>query len=99
MTLYWGDAEVLRAVIDLHRLQNIIYDIYGSQPQYIPPRDELAEAIQAAADSVLHKYLPSDRLAGEIVFALAIEGESYNVTYKKDHQGYWTFHSYEPVLS
>ncbi len=85
---------LLRENMAAHRLQNLLLDLYGKQPEYVSPRDELAESLRAAADSVLHNYIPADKSLQQFNFTLNIEGHSYKVSYKKDFEGYWLFSSY-----
>jgi methionine aminopeptidase len=52
-------------------------------------RDEFAEAITLAANSVLPHFIPHDRSAQDFSFNFTMQGKSYAAFYKKDTEGYW----------
>ncbi|WP_158826697.1 DUF551 domain-containing protein [Mucilaginibacter lacusdianchii] len=62
-----------------------------------PPRseDEHARAIQMVADSIVSHHIPNDSRLNEFSFRIIVEGQAYEVSYKKDADGYWAFTRYK----
>lgn len=85
-------SQVLRFV---HQLQNLYLALFGEFLEIEQLNDQVAaDEIQLAADSIMVNYLPKDRLVNSFSFELSVEGLTYLVSYQKDHQGYWAFHSF-----
>jgi hypothetical protein len=61
-------------------------------------RDEFAEAITLAANSVLPHFIPHDRSAQEFSFNFTMQGKTYTAFYKKDAEGYWQLNSWTAAI-
>jgi hypothetical protein len=60
-------------------------------------RDEFAEAITLAANSVLPHFIPHDRSVQEFSFDFTMQGKSYTAFYNKDTEGYWQLNNWTAV--
>ncbi|KAA8486337.1 hypothetical protein BDE36_3955 [Arcticibacter tournemirensis] len=85
---------VLSKSFSVHRFQNLIFELTDIELRIIIERDELRDAIEMVADGILYQYIPTDRSAQSFSFNLSIEGEYYEVQYRKDSGGYWIFNGY-----
>jgi len=90
-----GDhAQTLHYV---HQLQNLYFALFSENLEVQLDQEATHEEVELAADSVMVNYLPKDKQCNAFSFNLSVEGRVYNVSYRKDHQGYWYFSSYSEV--
>lgn len=73
------------------------YALQNSQQQE-QNRDEVAEAITLAANSVLPHFIPHDRSVQEFSFNFTMQGKSYTAFYKKDTEGYWQLNNWTAAI-
>lgn len=94
--IFYGKPVVCKP-FSVHRLQNLIYELADEELTIVEERDELREAVEMVADSILYRYIPSDVSQTDLTFELSIEGDAFTVRYGKDQEGYWVFQSYDKV--
>lgn len=81
----------------VHQLQNLHFALFAENLEVQLDQEAVLEEIELAADSVMVNYLPKDKRSDTFSFNLSVEGRLYNVSYKKDREGYWCFSSYSEV--
>ncbi len=79
---------------NVHRFQNLVFEITGEALPVKEIKDESEEAIEIVADGILYQYVPADPAQQKLSFDLSIEGGLYHVNYKKDGEGFWKFDGY-----
>jgi|GEM_PF-1243781 len=81
----------------VHQLQNLYFALFNENLEVQLDQEAAHEEVELAADSVMVNYLPKDKQSNAFSFNLSVEGRVYNVSYRKDQQGYWCFSSYSEV--
>lgn len=90
-----GDhTQTLRNV---HQLQNLYFALFAENLEVQLDQEAAHEEVELAADSVMVNYLPKNKHSDAFSFNLSVEGRVYEVSYRKDQQGYWCFSSYSEV--
>lgn len=87
-----------QALVYVHELQNLHFALFAENLEVQLDQEAAYEEVELAADSVMVNYLPKDKHCAFFSFNLSVEGRVYNVSYKKDPEGYWSFSSYSEII-